>query len=223
VSAVNKYWTISNAEILITRVLKWLKALPLSNREGILPRLPNQRRETITWTPDVVVHPQYWVESNYTMLERLPPFLHSIIEKAIREQYIHDVGVEITLDAVRFLHETVTIQFRELISTDTGTWRISVENGQLNASVSVIDKNYWPRAVHAWKSALSIIDAQGVQLNGEEEEWDHANLTGNVKIPTDKLKYSIDSVIMWNVLHRNRKNMIVWNKRLWVPNNTQYK
>ena len=172
------------------------------------------------WQPTVIVHPQYWIGSNFYLVEKLPPFLKRFFEFALRNKYIVDLSMELTLDTVKFLHETVVIQLGSHLTTEDGKWTVVTKNSIIQVRAELTAEASWPNLMRAWTVIQEIIVQSGLTLSGIEEEWDRQNLIGSVKIPTNKLNFSTESSLLWNVLYRNKNRVILWNSKLWVPKNT---
>ena len=171
------------------------------------------------WKTEIVVHPQYWIESNFSVIEKVSPIFKKFLERALQEKHISNITADITLDAAKLIHETFIIQLNAYVPQQEGAWNVSVQNSLLQARMKVYDDANWPNVMRAWSITKDVIHGYGLELHDVEEEWDRQNLSGIVKVQIGKLKFKISSIILWNVLHRNKKRVILWNGKLWIPNN----
>lgn len=178
---------------------------------------PLERARAPSWRPEILVHPNYWIESNFTRIEKLAPFFKGIVDHALHNGQIKDINREVATDAISLLHETLSIQLHTHIGAEEGQWVVKHQNDILLAEVRVQEDTTWPRVMTAWTITQKIALDYGMQLKDSEEEWDVAALTGRIKVPTGQFRLNVDSPLMWTVLHRSRKFPILWKDKLWMP------
>lgn len=178
---------------------------------------PFESASTPSWRTEVVIHPNYWVESNFTRVDKLAPLLKDFIDAALHDGRIKDVSREIATDTISLLRETLVIQLHANIGVNDGAWEVKHKDDVLQVTAQVKDGKKWDQVVSAWASTQKIVVEYGIQLSDSKEEWDHASLTGHIKVHTKQLRLDVDSSLLWTVLYRSRKFPILWKNKLWMP------
>ena len=178
---------------------------------------PIESASTPSWRTEVLVHPNYWVESNFTRVDKLAPLLKDFIDAALHDGRVKDIEREVATDAISLLKETLVIQLHTNVGKDAGAWEVKHGNDLLQATVQVKEEKGWDQAVGAWTSTKEVVVDYGMKLSNVEEVWDRASLTGRIKVPTGQFRLNVDSPLMWTVLYRSRKFPILWKNKLWIP------
>jgi len=200
----------------VIQFLKKLLGLPaVAPKEKV--QSPLENASVPGWRTEVLVHPNYWIELNFTLVEKLPPFLKNSVDYGLHNGRIKDINREVAKDAIALLCETLVIQLRTHVGEKEGAWKVQHQDDVLSANIRVQEDKAWARVVTAWEITQKIVLDYGMQLKDSEEEWDRSSLTGSIKVPTGQFRLNVDSPLMWTVLHRSRKFPILWKDKLWVP------
>lgn len=170
-----------------------------------------------TWNAEVVVHPQYWIESNFTLVEKMLPLLVPFMSKALEAGHITDIARETAQDSINLLQESIVIQLKTHVSPTDGAWSLKGADNRINLVVRAKREEVLQSAIDAWENTKKVVTSHGLKLQDVEEDWDRVQLTGDVRIPTAKLQLDISSTLLWNVLHRNKNRTILWKHKIWLP------
>jgi hypothetical protein len=181
------------------------------------PQSPLENASVPSWKAEVLIHPNYWIELNFTRVEKLAPIFKNIIDAALHNGGIKDINREAAQDTISLLCETLTIQFHSHVGHKEAEWSVNHSNDILLANVRTHEEKPWARAQDAWTATKEIIKYYGISLKDIQESWDRSTLTGQIKVPTRNFQLAVDSPLMWNVLHRSRKFPILWKNSLWIP------
>jgi len=173
---------------------------------------------------EVVVHPQYWIETNFKPVDNMAPPTIALMNKALKQGLVKDIAKETAQDSVNLLREAVIIQMKEYVAIEDGSWALQGKNGVMSLAVHVTKEEALTLAKKGWENVKAAATRHGIQLNNVKEDWNKKQLvggvqvlTGGVQIPIDKLQLDIDSTLLWNVLHRNKKSTILWKQKIWMP------
>jgi hypothetical protein len=176
------------------------------------PKVPN-------WQTEIIEHPQYWVESNYTCVDKLPPVVVRFAKKELKDGLIANIPDQAVNDAALLIRDTIVQQLKENFTVDEGLWSLQFhqETTTLQVRMHPTEKRYWDLAQRLWSHTNELFKNHGITVPEVKESWDEKHLRIELMISLKQIRFAMDSPIFWTVLHRNKGKIIVWNNKVWMP------
>ena len=156
--------------------------------------------------PEIIEHPQYWVETHYTeATPNTPPTEATDVMRTVHKK------------AVGLLFDCVRIQLKGAVKPGDGEWRASVRDGQLRVEVNLKTEHTLEQVEMACNTAAEIIRTHGIKFGQFPLKVNTQARKALIEMPVNNIDVTIEAPMMWVVLHNNRERPIVWNGKLWLP------
>jgi hypothetical protein len=164
-----------------------------------------------SWKTEIIEHPQYWIETNYT--EAAPD---SPQTKAT------DVMRTVHREAVLMMFNTLRIQLKHGVRPEDGEWRGWVRDDVLHVEMKIKSNRAVPNMETAVGAAVDTIRTHGIRFEGFPMKVDLKAKQASIDLPISSVELAIEAPLVWMVLQRNRAKPIVWQGKLWLPKQERY-
>lgn len=176
------------------------------------PKLPD-------WKTEIIETPQYWVETNYDRIDKLPPMAVKMVKKALDEGLIIDIIHDAVNTAAQLIRDTIVYQLKHHFTTDEGLWSVNFDQKTniLHVRMMPTEDRYWKHAERAWQRTGEVITGHGISVPNVDEKWDQERLRVELQLSLKQIKFDVASPVFWTVLHKNKDKTILWENKVWVP------
>lgn len=159
-----------------------------------------------SWKTEIIEHPQYWVETNYTEAAPDAPSTKAA-----------DVMRTVHREAVLLMFNTLRIQLKHGVRPEDGEWQASVRDDLLHIEMTIKSDSALHQLKTAVGAATDTIRTHGIRIMGFPMKVDNAAKQASIELPVSNVELAIEAPLVWTVLQRNRDKPILWQGKLWLP------
>jgi hypothetical protein len=193
------------------KVVEVLETSPPSEEEVHDPLLDGEHDEVDdvrlpSWQTEIIEHPQYWVETNYTEAQPDTPRIKAT-----------DVMRSVHREAVMIMFNTLRLQLKHAVRPEDGEWEGWVRDGLLHVELKMKSGSTMPRVETAIGAAADTIRTHGVQFEGFPVKVNAATHQVDIDLPVGNVELAIEAPLVWAILQRNRSKPILWQGKIWIP------